>query len=165
MTAALISLLAVQTPVWVGLALATVALWAVAIWALAVLYFAAFDGGDDDIADVQRFIDLTEEARALIPPGLPLFDVEKAAVTTTAIDRFLAKKEEARAALWESRDRRRAEAAAVERAAISVIASAEVRPRSRRLTTSADLHRTPREIGVRPDGLESIHSQPAEVRR
>jgi hypothetical protein len=76
------------------------------------LCFAFFDGGADDIADVQRFVKLAEEARRLLPSDLPLFDGDKAAATTAAIVRFQAKKEEARRALWASRDQRRAVAIA-----------------------------------------------------
>jgi hypothetical protein len=96
--------LAGQTALWLGLAagflfvLATLALLAVAL--------AVFDGSADDVADVQRFIALTEEARSLVPAGLPLFDAEKAAATATALLRFQAKKDEARRALWTSRNGR-----------------------------------------------------------
>ena len=71
-----------------------------------VLY--ALFGGDGAVRDVQRFLELTEEARSLVPPGLPLLDPERAEATTAAIGRFQAKKEEARRALWASRPERRA---------------------------------------------------------
>jgi hypothetical protein len=54
---------------------------------------------------VQRFIELTDEARAMLPRGLPLFDPEGAAETSAAIVRFQAKKDEARKALWQSRQK------------------------------------------------------------
>jgi hypothetical protein len=79
---------------------------------LLAVFFALFDGGADDAADVQRFVELTEDARRLVPPGLPLFDSDKAAATTAAIPRFQKKKEDARRALWASRDRRQAVAIA-----------------------------------------------------
>ena len=86
-----------------GVGLATALLIAAGTWVLGVVFFAVFDGGEDDVADVQRFVALTEEARGLVPPGLPLFDADKAAATTEAIERFRAKKDEARLALWASR--------------------------------------------------------------
>jgi hypothetical protein len=101
------TLLPAQTALWLALGLATGLLFAISVLALFAVYFAVF-AGDDDSADVQRFIELTEEARRLVPPGLPLFDSEKAAVTTAAIVRFQGKKDEARRALWATRDRHRA---------------------------------------------------------
>src|SRR5262245_6183499 len=95
--------LAAQTALWLGIGVTAGVLVALALFALFAVFFAVFDGDDDDIADVQRFIALTEEARSLVPPGLPLFDDEKAAATTAAILRFQAKKDEARRALWASR--------------------------------------------------------------
>jgi hypothetical protein len=71
-----------------------------------LIFFAVFDGGEDSVRDVQRFIELTEEARALLPNGLPLFDPDGMAETSAAIARFQAKKDEARKALWQSRQRR-----------------------------------------------------------
>ena len=98
------TLLAAQTALWLSLGLAALVV-AIALPLLAV-YFAVSDVGADDIADVQRFVELTEEARRLLPPGLPLFDRDKAVATTAAIVAFQAKKEEARRALWASRARR-----------------------------------------------------------
>ena len=95
---------------WIALGLVAV-LFAIAL-PLLFVWFAFLDVGADDIADVQRFIELTEEARGLVPRGLPLVDSRNAAATTAAIVRFQAKKEEARRALWASRDRRRASAMA-----------------------------------------------------
>jgi hypothetical protein len=71
-----------------------------------VVFYALFGGDEDDARDVQRFIELTEEARSLVPPGLPLLSSDPA--TTAAIARFQAKKDEARRALWASRPERRA---------------------------------------------------------
>src|SRR5262249_46638535 len=81
-------------------------LFLLAALALCAVALAVFDGAADDVADVQRFIALTEEARSLVPAGLPLFDGEKAAATTAALVRFQAKKDEARRALWTSRNGR-----------------------------------------------------------
>jgi hypothetical protein len=97
-----------DTIVWLAVGLATTALVAAGTFVLAVAFFAVFDGGEEDVQDVQRFIALTEEARSLVPPGPPLLDPEGGAAAAEAIDRFKAKKDEARAALWASRDRRRA---------------------------------------------------------
>jgi hypothetical protein len=58
-----VTLLAGQTALWVWLGLAAGFLFVLATLAL--------------LADVQRFIALTEEARSLVPAGLPLFDGEK----------------------------------------------------------------------------------------
>ena len=91
---------------WLGLGLTAALLFAITTVALVAVFFTVFDGGPDDIADVQRFIELTEEARRLVPPGLPLLDREKGAATAAAIAEFQAKKAEARRALWASRDRR-----------------------------------------------------------
>jgi hypothetical protein len=79
-----------------GVGLATALLFAAGTWVVGVVFFAVFDAGEDDAADVQRFVALTEEARGLVPPGLPLFDADKSAATTEAIERFRAKKDEAR---------------------------------------------------------------------
>src|SRR5262245_64016909 len=97
------ALLAGQTALWLGLGLAGGFLFVLTLLPLLALTLVVFDGDADDVADVQRFIALTEEARSLVPAGLPLFDGEKAAVTTAAIVRFQAKKDEARWALWASR--------------------------------------------------------------
>ena len=92
------TLLAAQTALWVALGLAVFA-FAIVPEALLALYFALDDGGTDDVGDVQRFIELTEEARQSVPPGLPLLDHDKAEATTDAIVGFQAKKGEARTAL------------------------------------------------------------------
>jgi len=101
-----VTLLAGQTALWLGLGLAGGFLFVLSLLPLLAVTLALFDGDAGDVADVQRFIALTEEARSLVPPGLPLFDAEKAAATTAALVRFQEKKDEARRALWASRDGR-----------------------------------------------------------
>src|SRR5262249_58268398 len=100
------TLLAGQTALWLGLGLAGAFLFVLTLLPLLAVILAVFDGDAGDVADVQRFIELTEEARSLVPPGLPLFDGEKAAATTAALVRFQEKKDEARRALWAARDGR-----------------------------------------------------------
>jgi hypothetical protein len=102
------TLLATQTALWLGLGLGLVALVFALALPLFALCFVVFDGGADDVADVQRFVELTEDARRSLPQGLSLFDTDKAQAATAAIARFQAKKEEARRALWASREHRRA---------------------------------------------------------
>jgi hypothetical protein len=70
---------------------------------LVALVVEAIGEGDDVVGDVQRFIELTAEARASFPDGSLLSDPR--GETSAAIGPFLAKKDEARRALWESRDR------------------------------------------------------------
>jgi hypothetical protein len=96
--------LAVDTSFWIAVAPAVGLLFALAVIVLFAVYLAAFDGGADDIAEVQRFIQLTEEARRVMPRGLSLLDGEDGATAATAIARFQAKKDEARCALWPWRD-------------------------------------------------------------
>jgi hypothetical protein len=72
---------------------------------VAWIFFAVFEGSEENVRDVQRFTQLTDEARALLPSGLPLLDPDGGTEASAAITRFLAKKEEARKALWESRQR------------------------------------------------------------
>jgi hypothetical protein len=57
-----VTLLAVQTALWLGLALAVGFLSVLGVVALLVVALAAFGGDADDVADVERFIALTEEA-------------------------------------------------------------------------------------------------------
>ena len=99
------TLFAGQTAVLLGLGLAA-GLVALAVWALLAVFFVVFDRDADHVADVRRFVALTEEARSPVPAGLPLFDAEKAAATTAALVRFQATKDEARRALWASRNGR-----------------------------------------------------------
>jgi hypothetical protein len=72
-----------------------------------LIFFAVFEGGEDSTNDVQHFIELTEEARLLLPNGHVLGDAD-AADSRTAIARFQEKKEEAREALWKSHRKRAA---------------------------------------------------------
>jgi hypothetical protein len=65
-----------DTIVWLAVGLATTALVAAGTFVLAVAFFAVFDGGEENVQDVQHFIAPTEEARSLVPPGLPLLDPE-----------------------------------------------------------------------------------------
>lgn len=95
--------LADQTALWLALGLTTGVLLAITVFALFTVFFAVFAGDADTIADVEHFIELTEEARQTVPRGLPLFQSERAAATTAALVRFQAKKDEARRALWASR--------------------------------------------------------------
>jgi hypothetical protein len=83
-----VPLLAGQTALWLALGLAAAFLFVLAALALLAVTLAVFDGDADDVADIQRFIALTEEGRSLVPAGL----------------RFQAKKDEARRALWTSRN-------------------------------------------------------------
>jgi hypothetical protein len=103
--AAAMTVLVAQTALWLVLGLSSF-LFAIAMVLALVVYFAAFDGVDD-VGDVQRFIELRDEARTLVPPGLPLFDAKRQAATADAIGRFQAKKDEARRALRPSGHGRR----------------------------------------------------------
>jgi hypothetical protein len=73
----------------------SVVLYTIATVATCVIFFAVFDGGPDDVADVQRFSELTEEARRVAPL--------EGEATASRLERFKAKKDEARRALWASR--------------------------------------------------------------
>ena len=97
-------LLADQTTLWLALGVMAVVLLAIVVFALFKVFFAVVGGDADTIADVEHFIELTEEARQMVPRGLPLFHSESGAATTAALVRFQAKKDEARRALWASRD-------------------------------------------------------------
>jgi hypothetical protein len=92
----------------VAIIFSVVAVVAMALTTLivSVVFFAVFDGGNDDVRDVQRFIERTDEARSLLPSGHALSDPN--GETSAAIGQFLAKKEEeeARRALWESHQSR-----------------------------------------------------------
>src|SRR5262249_5606260 len=92
------ALLAGQTALWLGLGLAGGFLFVLTLLPLLALTLVVFDGDADDVADVQRFIALTEEARSLVPAGLPLFDGEKATATRAALVRFHEQEDEAPAA-------------------------------------------------------------------
>ena len=98
------TLLAAQAALWLWLAAGLGAGLLFTLTVLALLaVLAVFDGDADDVTDVQRFIALTEDARSVALPGLPLFDGEKAAASAAALVRFQTKKDEARRALWASR--------------------------------------------------------------
>jgi hypothetical protein len=102
--------LALQTAVWLTLGIATGVFAALTVLAVVAVYLAVIEGGTP-VAEVQRFKDLTEEARRLASPISAPSDGDTAAATTAAIIRFQAKKDEARRALWASRDAERAAAA------------------------------------------------------
>lgn len=105
------TLLATHTALWLVFGLTVATIFAIVLAAVTLVYVAVSEG--DAVADVQRFIELTEEARRLVPPSrLPLLDPSSAALTAEAINRFLDKKEEARRALWASRQPRAAAATA-----------------------------------------------------
>jgi pimeloyl-ACP methyl ester carboxylesterase len=79
---------------------AIVAIASAVIGAVAVLIVFALGEGDP-VADVQQYIELTRAAHRLIPSGPVLSDPD--GQTRAGIGPFLAKKEEARRALWASR--------------------------------------------------------------
>jgi hypothetical protein len=70
-----------------------------------LVFLAVFPGGEESANDVEHFIELTEEARSLLPNGHAADTIDD---SSTAIARFQAKKDEARRALWESRRQRAA---------------------------------------------------------
>jgi hypothetical protein len=92
------------TGAWIGIAITGVGLL---LFAAPVVWLCLrFLAMDDDavertIDDVQRFVDLTDQARAELAaaPRLPLLDPAGGASATAAIDRFVARKELARKAL------------------------------------------------------------------
>ncbi|HEX2434720.1 MAG TPA: hypothetical protein VHI55_12305 [Gaiellaceae bacterium] len=102
------TVLAGQTALWLAFGLAVVVPFTIAVSVGVAALFVAFDGSAGNIGEVQRFIELTDEARGLVPPGLPLLDSDKGAATTAAIVDFQAKKDEARRALRASRNGHRA---------------------------------------------------------
>jgi hypothetical protein len=101
----MIQLVATETTVVIVFTAVTALTLALTTLFVGWIFFAVFEGGEETVRDVQRFNELTDEARALLPSGLPLFDPEGAAETSAAIVRFQAKKDEARKALWQSRQR------------------------------------------------------------
>lgn len=96
--------LADETAVWLAFGLAVVVPLAIAVSVGVAALFVVFEGSAGRIGEVQRFVELTDDARRLVPPGLPLLDGDNAAATTAAIVDFQAKKDEARRALWASRN-------------------------------------------------------------
>jgi hypothetical protein len=101
---------------------------------IGVVFFAVFDGGDDAVLDVERFVELTAEARSLLPSGYALSDPN--GETSAALEQFLAKKEEARRALWGSRQSRPAERTPTESPAQPDANRARVRRRPERTSAS-----------------------------
>jgi hypothetical protein len=104
-------LVASETTVVIALSAASALAIALTTLIVGVMFFAVFDG-EETVHDVQRFVELTEEARSLLP-GRPLLH-DPDGETSAAIGRFLAKKEEARRVLWESRRTRLQEQAAAD---------------------------------------------------
>lgn len=98
------TVLADETAVWLAFGLAVVVPLAIAVSVGVAALFVVFEGSAGSIGEVQRFVELTDDARRLVPPGLPLLDGDNAAATTAAIVDFQAKKDEARRALWASRN-------------------------------------------------------------
>lgn len=75
--------------------------------AVPVILAALASGDGDPVADVERYLELTRAAHQAMPPGGAVSDPDGA--TSAAIGRFLAEKEEARRALWASRQAGRTE--------------------------------------------------------
>jgi hypothetical protein len=90
---------------WIGVALGIVVLL---VCSAPVLWLCwRFVAMDDDafecaVEDVQRFVELTDQARLELAatPRLPLFDPAGAAATRVAIERFIVRKDLARRALF-----------------------------------------------------------------
>jgi hypothetical protein len=99
----MIELVATETSVVIVFSVVTAVTLALTTLFVGWIFFAVFAGSEENVRDAQRFIELTNEARAMLPSGLPLLDPEGAAETSAAIVRFQAKKDEARKALWQSR--------------------------------------------------------------
>lgn len=97
------TVLAGETALWLAFGLAVVAPFAIAVSVGVAAFFVAFEGSTGNVGEVQRFVELTEEARRLVSPELPLLDPDKEAAATAAIVNFQVKKDEARRALWASR--------------------------------------------------------------
>jgi hypothetical protein len=86
----------------IALALGIVVAVLVAIATLVVGFaIDAMGDGDDVIDDVQRYIELSAKAHADLSDRPLLSDPDGA--TSAAIDQLLARKEQARQALWQSR--------------------------------------------------------------
>ena len=90
-----------ETTVLIAVSVATALVFALGTLIVVAVAFAVFAGGEEAVRDVQRFVELTEEARSLLPSGPALADPN--GETSAAIGTFLSKKEEARRALWGSR--------------------------------------------------------------
>jgi hypothetical protein len=102
---AAMTLLAGQTTLWlaVGLAVGVVLFVALPILSAFAVYYAVFEDESGAVADVQRFIELRDEARRLVQRGLPLLNGEMMDAATAQIGQFQAKRDEARRALWPKR--------------------------------------------------------------
>jgi hypothetical protein len=109
------TVLAVSTAEWVALGLATAFISALVLLLVVPVYLAVIEG-DAPEADVARFVALTEEARRLMSSA-PAPDGDQAAATAAVLGGFVAKKDEARRALWASRDTQRAVASRAARQA------------------------------------------------
>jgi hypothetical protein len=59
--------LADETAVWLAFGLAVALPFAMAVSALVAVAFVLFPGSAENVGDVQRFIELTDEARRLVP--------------------------------------------------------------------------------------------------
>ena len=97
----MIQLATSETTVLIAVSVATALVFALGTLIVVAVAFAVFAGGEEAVRDVQRFVELTEEARSLLPSGPALADPN--GETSAAIGTFLSKKEEARRALWGSR--------------------------------------------------------------
>lgn len=94
-------LLADDLTVTIAFSAAVVVLVAVAVFVAGLVVAVAF-AGDDTLGDVQRSIELSAAAHALLAKGPLLSDPDGEA--SAAIDRLLAKKDEAHRSLWRSRE-------------------------------------------------------------
>jgi hypothetical protein len=92
---------------WLGLAAAILFLFVLPTIAVIALFVAAFGDEAENVADVKRYMQLRDEARRLMSPGLPLLDDDKMAAATAEIGLFQAKRDEARKAIWRPRAERR----------------------------------------------------------
>src|SRR6266540_3877119 len=70
----MVELVASDTTVLIVFSAVTALTLALTTLFVAWIFLAVFEGGEESVRNVQRFIELTDEARALLPSGLPLFD-------------------------------------------------------------------------------------------
>lgn len=70
----MIELAASETTVLIAVGAATALVFALGTLIIIVAVFAVFDGSEEAVRDVQRFVELTEEARSLLPRGPALAD-------------------------------------------------------------------------------------------
>jgi hypothetical protein len=92
---------------WLGLAAAILFLFVLPTIAVIALFVAVFGDEAENVADVRRYMELRDEARRLMSPGLPLLDDDEMAAATAEIGLFQAKRDEARKAIWRPRAERR----------------------------------------------------------